>query len=316
VNASRTWTRDDIGDLAGRTAVVTGASSGIGFETARCLAAGGAHVVLACRDRDRGRQAARRIAGPAGGLSVRAELLDLADLASVRRFAGRLLERHGGIGILVNNAGVAGGPRRCTADGFEAHLGVNHLGHFALTGLLLPALLAGAGARVVTLTSSVAAQGRIDFADLNSERRYRFVAAYSQSKLAALMFALELDRRAKAAAVPLVSVAADPGIVATSLLSAKREQWGRGPRLAEAAVAIVQRLAGQPPADGCQTSVRGATDRGLRGGEYLTPDGRGHRRGAPAEMAPPRRALSPETARRLWETSAGLTGVTYSALAG
>jgi len=316
MNGSRTWTRDDIGDLTGRTAVVTGASSGIGFETARCLAAGGAHVVLACRDRDRGRQAAQRITGTARQSSVQAEVLDLADLASVRRFAGKLLQRHTGIDILVNNAGIAGGPRRNTADGFEVHLGVNHLGHFALTGLLLPALLARAGARVVSLTSSVAAQGRIDFADLNSERRYRFVAAYSQSKLATLMFALELDRRVRAGAASLVSVAVNPGIVATSLLSAKREQWGRGPRLAETAVAVVQRLVGQPPADGCQASVRGATDRGLRGGEYLTPDGRGHRRGAPVQVAPPRRALSPDTARQLWETSAGLTGVTYSALTG
>jgi NAD(P)-dependent dehydrogenase (short-subunit alcohol dehydrogenase family) len=215
---------------------------------------------------------------------------------------------------VVNNAGIAGGPRRSTADGFEAHLGINHLGHFALTGLLLPALLARPSARIVTLTSSVAAQGRINFTDLNSERRYRFITAYSQSKLANLMFAVELGRRAKAAGVPLISTAVNPGIVATSLLRRKRDQWGRGSRPAELAVAAIQHLYGQPPADGCLTSLYAATVADLRGAEYIVPDGRGHKRGNPAVGHPPLRALDPETARRLWETSTDLTGVSYSAL--
>ena len=210
--------------------------------------------------------------------------------------------------------GLAGGPRRSTADGFEAHFATNHLGHFALTGLLLPALLARPGARIVTLTSSVAAQGRINFADLNSERRYRFIAAYSQSKLANLMFAMELNRRARAAAVPLTSTAVNPGIVATSLLRPNRNQWGRGSRPAELAVAAIQRLYGQPPSDGCLTSLYAATAPDLPGGEYIVPDGRGHKRGNPAVEHPPLRALDPETARRLWETSTDLTGVSYDAL--
>jgi NAD(P)-dependent dehydrogenase (short-subunit alcohol dehydrogenase family) len=295
--------------------VVTGASGGIGLETARSLAAKGARVVLACRDLARGRQAAQQLAGTAGPPDVTAEALDLADLASVRRFADRVVRDYGGIDILVNNAGIAGGPRRSTADGFEAHFGTNHLGHFALTGLLLPALLARPGARVVTVTSSVAAQGRIDFTDLGSERRYRFIAAYSRSKLANLMFTVELDRRAKAAGATLVSTAVNPGIVATGLLSQKRSQWGRGARPAELAVAAIQRRYGQPTGDGCLTSLYAATAPGLRGGEYIVPGGRGHRRGAPVAVPPPPRALDQETARQLWEASAGLTGVGFPALA-
>ena len=315
MNDSRTWSGNDIGSLADRTAVVTGASGGIGLETARWLAAKGARVVLAGRDLTRGRQAAQQMADPASPADVTAEALDLADLGSVRRFAERVVRDYGGIDILVNNAGIAGGPRRSTVDRFEAHFGTNHLGHFALTGLLLPALLARPSARVVTVTSSVAAQGRIDFTDLNCERRYRFIAAYSRSKLANLMFALELDRRAKAAGATLVSTAVNPGIVATGLLSQKRSQWGRGARPAELAVAAIQRQYGQPPGDGCLTSLYAATAPGLRGGEYIVPGGRGHRRGAPVAVPPPPRALDQETARQLWEASAGLTGVGFTALA-
>lgn len=311
---SETWAMNGAGDLTDRTAVVTGASTGIGLETARRLAIHGARVVLACRDPDRGRRAAGLIADAGGRTDVRAEVVDLADIASVRRFADRVLQDHSGIDILVNNAGIAGGPRRLTADGFEAHLGTNHLGHFALTGLLLPALLDRPGARVVTVTSSVAAQGQIDFADLNSERRYLFVAAYSQSKLANHMFAIELDRRAKEAAVPLVSVAVNPGIVATGLLRSRQGTWGSGPRPAEMAVAAIQRLFGKQPGDGCLTSLYAATAAGLRGGEYIAPNGRGHHRGAPAPAHPPRRALDVETARKLWEISIDLTRVGYGPL--
>jgi NAD(P)-dependent dehydrogenase (short-subunit alcohol dehydrogenase family) len=311
---SEAWSSHDVGDLAGRTAVVTGASTGIGFETARCLAAHGARVVLACRDLDRGQRAAHRMTGAGASSSVHVEVLDLADLASVRRFADRVLRRYAGIDILVNNAGIAGGPHRRTSDGFEAHLGTNHLGHFTVTGLLLPALRSRPGARVVTLTSSVAAQGKIDFADLNSERRYRFTGAYAQSKLANLMFATELDRRAKEAALPLASIAVNPGIVRTSLLRSNRDQWGSAPGPAELAVTAVQRLLGQSPADGCATSLYAATALGLRGGEYIAPGSWGHKRGAPAVARLPPRALDQVTARQLWNVSADLTGVDFSGL--
>jgi NAD(P)-dependent dehydrogenase (short-subunit alcohol dehydrogenase family) len=159
-----------------------------------------------------------------------------------------------------------------------------------------------------------AGQGRIDFADMNSERRYRFVPAYSRSKLANLMFTLELDRRARAARIPLVSVAANPGIVATGLLRSRRDQWGRRPRLGELAVASVQRLFGQSSDEGCLTTLYAATAPELSGGEYVAPAGPGHRRGTPAVAPPPRQALDPDTARRLWETSVQLTGVGFTSL--
>jgi NAD(P)-dependent dehydrogenase (short-subunit alcohol dehydrogenase family) len=309
------WTADGIGDLAGRTAVVTGAATGIGLETARQLVAHGAKVVLTSRDASRGSQAAQQISSVPGRPGARAEVLELADLISVRRFADAFLRREAGLDILINNAGIAGGPHRRTADGFEAHFGTNYLGHFALTGLLLPALLARPGARVVTLASSVAARGRIDFADLNTERRYSAVAAYSRSKLACMMFAAELSRRASVAGLQLASIAANPGIVLTSLMRGKRDQWGRGPRPAELAVAAVQRLLGQAPSDGCLSSLYAATAPGLRGGEYIAPSGRGHRRGTPSPAEPPPNVLDQEAARQLWAASVGLTGVDFRALA-
>lgn len=195
------WGAPDLPDLNRRTAVVTGASGGIGCETARQLAARSAHVVLACRDQDRAARPASLIeADPPDGVPETAEP-DLASLEPVHASAGTLGERHDKLDILVNNAGIAGGPRRATADGFVAHFGVHHLGHFALTGLLLPALIR-AGGRVVTMSSGLAAQARIDFYDLQSERRYRMTSAYGQSKLAGLLFALELDRRARSSTRP------------------------------------------------------------------------------------------------------------------
>jgi len=171
-----------------------------------------------------------------------------------------------------------------------------------------------AGSPTASSSASIASQGRIDFADLNGDRHYRFVAAYSRSKLANLMFTLELDQRARAARVPLVSIAANPGIVATGLLRSRRDQWGRGSRLGELAVASAQRLFGQPADEGCLTTLYAATAPELDGGEYVAPAGPGHRRGTPAVAPPPRRALDLDTARRLWETSAQLTGVGFTAL--
>jgi NAD(P)-dependent dehydrogenase (short-subunit alcohol dehydrogenase family) len=296
----------------GKVALITGGGRGFGKAFGLALAARGAHVVLADIDGAAAASAAAEIADQGGSAS--GTVCDVADESGVAAMVDAVAAEHGGIDILVNNAGIAGGPRRSTVDGFEAHFGVNYLGHFALTGLLLPALLARPGARVVSVTSSVAAQGRIDFTDLGSERRYRFIAAYSRSKLANLMFAVELDRRAKAAGLTLVSTAVNPGIVTTSLLSQKRGQWGRGARPAELAVAALQRLLGQPPGDGCRTSLYAATAAELRGGEYIVPGGRGHRRGHPVAAPPPPRALDYETARRLWEASAALTEVTFTAL--
>jgi len=273
------WGAADIPVLSGRTAVVTGASGGIGYEIARQLAARGAHVVLACRDQDRAARAASLIGADApGGVPETAEL-DLASLESVRRFARGFGERHDKLDILVNNAGIAGGPRRVTADGFEAHFGVNHLGHFALAGLLLPALTR-AGGRVVTVSSGLAAQARIDFDDLQSERRYRMTSAYGQSKLAGLLFALELDRRAHSR-----------------------------PRGAEILVRTAQLLFAQPAALAALPALYQATDPAARADRYVGT--RRHMSGYPAVNAFPPAALSETSAARLWRISEELTGVGY-----
>jgi NAD(P)-dependent dehydrogenase (short-subunit alcohol dehydrogenase family) len=309
------WTVRAIGDLSGRTAVVTGANSGVGFETARILAEHRASVILACRDKAKGMEASQKIKRAWPGAEARYQALDLADLASVRRFAEEFLAEHDSIDILVNNAGVMGGPRRQTADGFEGHIGTNHLGHFALTGLLLPALLTRSGARVITVSSSVASRGEIDFADLQCEQRYRWLAAYAQSKLANLLFALELDRRARAARLRLASLASHPGAAGSNLLVGKEEDWGRRRRPSEVVLAMVQSVTGQPADKGALPSLYAATAPGLTGGEYVGPNGLTHLRGRPAQVSLPKRACDPGTARRLWDTSAELTGVTFDSLA-
>jgi NAD(P)-dependent dehydrogenase (short-subunit alcohol dehydrogenase family) len=306
------WSTADIPGLAGRTAVVTGASSGIGHEIARRLAAHGAHVILASRDADRAAQAARAIRAQSPAARLEARVIDLGSLPSVRRFAAELGDHHGGLDILVNNAGISGGPRRETADGFEAHFGVNYLGHFALTGLLLPALLARPGARVVTMSSGLAAQARISFDDLNSEHAYRMTSAYGQSKLAGLVFAIELGRRARAARSGLASLAAHPGAARTGLVSGKEAEWGRRRDATETLVRLVQVLLAQSAARAALPALYQATDPAADGTRYVGT--RWHLRGYPAACAFPPAALSQETATRLWEVSQELTGITYESL--
>ena len=235
------WTAKDVPDQTGRTVVVTGANSGIGFHAARVLAERGADVVLAVRDTRRGDDATGRIRSGAPEAQVEVRRLDLADLASVREFAGGLGERFGdGLDLLVNNAGVMALPHRKTADGFEMQFGTNHLGHFALTGLLLEALLRRPDPRVVTVSSGLHRRGRIDFDDLQGERSYDKWRAYSQSKLANLLFAYELQRRASAGATPLQAVAAHPGYAATNLQATGPEMAGS--RLAERITALTSRI--------------------------------------------------------------------------
>ncbi|NVI91291.1 oxidoreductase, partial [Actinomadura sp. BRA 177] len=246
----RGWTANDIPDLRGRRAVVTGANSGIGYHTALQLARHGAAVVLGCRSAERGQAAFDRIKTAAPDADLTLGTLDLADLSSVRTFAAR----HGDdpVDILVNNAGVMAIPHRSTADGFEMQFGTNHLGHFALTGLLLPALRA-ASARVVTVTSGFAWTGRLNFDDLQSERRYRKWAAYSQAKLANLIFAKELDRR-----VPeLTSVAAHPGYAATNLQQTGPKMQGN--TFMEKATGIGNTVVAQSAAAGALPSLYAAT---------------------------------------------------------
>jgi NAD(P)-dependent dehydrogenase (short-subunit alcohol dehydrogenase family) len=305
-----TWTANDIPDLDGKTAIVTGANSGLGFQAARQLAAHGADVVLACRDAGRGQAAVDRLLGDHPDAHATLAELDLADLTSVRTFAARWGERP--LDLLVNNAGVMALPRRTTADGFEMQFGTNHLGHFALTGLLLPHLLASGAPRVVTVSSMAHAIGRIRFDDLQGERRYGRWLAYGQSKLANLLFAFELDRRARRAGLCLVSAAAHPGYAATNLQTAASKMDGAG--LKTRIFELGNRIAAQTDADGALPALYAATAPDVQGGTYWGPTALFGMRGAPGPAAPTKAARDEETARRLWEVSEELTGVRFDAL--
>ncbi len=306
------WTEQDVPPQAGRIVVVTGANSGLGLNTARVLAARGAHVVLASRSAEKAADAAALIRVDTPGASLEVLPLDLADLASVRAAAERFAADHDHLDVLVNNAGVMATPHRRTADGFELQLGTNHLGHFALTGLLLASLLAAPAARVVTVSSGAHQMGRIVFDDLQAERRYRKWPAYGQSKLANLLFAYELARRADAARVPLVSAAAHPGYAATNLQAV-------GPRMAGAPIterlaAIGNRLLAQDATRGALPQLYAATMPDVRSGDYYGPDGLLEMRGWPERVSSSDRSKDEATARRLWEVSEELTGVRYDAL--
>jgi len=295
------WTSGDVPGQQGRLAVVTGANTGLGFETARVLAARGASVVLAVRDADKGKAAAARIAGAAPGATVTVQPLDLASLESVRAAAGALRARHPAIDLLINNAGVMFTPQQTTVDGFELQLGTNHLGHFALTGLLLEQMLPVPGSRVVTVSSQAHRIGaRINFGDLQSQRSYRRVAAYSQSKLANLMFTYELHRRLSGAATTTIAVAAHPGLASTELT-----------RNSPAASAALARLISQKPAMGALPTLRAATDPGVLGGQYYGPGRWLGTRGYPELAESSRQSRDTAVQRRLWTASEELTGVTF-----
>ena len=286
------WTSADIPDQTGRTIIVTGANSGLGEVTARELAAKGAHVILACRNTAKGDAAAATMSG---SREVRA--LDLADLASVRKFA----ESVEGVDVLINNAGVMALPKRATADGFESQFGTNHLGHFALTGLLLPRITE----RVVTLSSGAHRFGKIDLADPNWEnRRYQRWGAYSQSKLANLMFAYELQRRLARAGSPLRSVAAHPGYAATEL-QAKTES------IQDRVMAVGNRLLAQSAEMGALPTLYAATVSDLPGGSFVGPDGLLELVGHPKVVSSTKASRDEAVAAALWDVSQQLTGVSY-----
>jgi NAD(P)-dependent dehydrogenase (short-subunit alcohol dehydrogenase family) len=300
------WTADRIPDQSGRTAVVTGANSGLGLVTARELARKGANVILACRNVDKGAAAARECETlSAPDASVHVEELDLASLDSVRAFADRFRSSHDGLDLLINNAGVMATPRRYTADGFELQFGTNHLGHFALTGLLIGELEGRDDARVVTLSSGAHRIGRIAFDNLGGERHYFRWRAYGQSKLANLLFALELDRRLRAAGSSIKSLSAHPGYAATNLQFA-------GPPQADALVMKVgNRLLAQSDQMGALPTLYAATEPGLEGGTFVGPDGFLEQRGHPKPVAPNAAARDTEVAQRLWEVSEQMTGVRF-----
>jgi NAD(P)-dependent dehydrogenase (short-subunit alcohol dehydrogenase family) len=301
------WTTADMPDQSGRVAIVTGANSGIGLVAARELVRAGAHVVMAVRDTERGEEAATKVG--ANGSAAEVMRLDLADLASVRAFADGFAARHDGPDLLVNNAGVMALPHRRTADGFEMQFGTNHLGHFALTGLLLPGLLGQTEPRVVTISSNAHKGGRIKFDDLHGERRYMKWVAYSQSKLANVLFAFELARRARDAGTSLRSVAAHPGYAATNLQAA-------GPRMAgskvnERFMAALNRIVAQDDEHGALPTLYAATVERLPSGSYVGPNGPFEFRGHPRLTSASGRARDEQLARRLWEVSEELTGVRY-----
>ncbi|MET9707351.1 oxidoreductase [Streptomyces griseus] len=303
------WTLDDMPDLSGSTAVVTGANSGIGAVTALVLARSGARTVLACRDPERGRRAVDAVRRAAPGSDARLVRLDLADLSSVAEAAEAIAkEVDGRLDLLVNNAGVMALPHLRTADGFEMQFGTNHLGHFALTHRLLPVLGVLGPARVVTLSSLGHRIGRID---LDAERAYSKWRAYGQSKLANLLFTNELDRRARAAGRNLVALAAHPGLAATELGQA-------GPRLAgrnwAARLERASRLYTQPASAGALPVLYAATLPDAPGGSYYGPARLGETRGAPAPARSSRRARDPLMARALWDESARLTGLDADAV--
>ena len=298
------WDPARLPDQSGRTVLVTGANSGLGLHTSLELARKGARVLMTARTAVKGQEALGRVRREVPAATVELVELDLASLASVRSAAAEVAERTPQLDVLVDNAGVMAVPRSLTADGFELQLGTNHLGHFALTGLLLPQLLAAPAPRVVVVSSTAHRTGKMDFDDLMGERRYSRWGAYAQSKLANLLFARELSRRADGT---LLVAAAHPGYAATNL------QRGQGSRLLEGAMAIGNRLVAQSDAQGAWPQLYAATMPDVRPDDYWGPgffEVRGHPRRV--DRAPA--AQDDVVAHRLWQVSETLTGVAYDAL--
>lgn len=302
---ARTWTENDVPAQQDRLAVVTGANTGLGFETARVLATYGATVILAVRDVEKGRQAAGRIVEAVPGARTSVLALDLSSLESVRAAAAELHATQSRIDLLVNNAGVMHPPRQTTADGFELQFGTNHLGHFALTGLVLDLLLKARESRVVTVSSLAhRIRGRIHFDDLQWEKSYDRIGAYGQSKLANLMFTYELQRRLTGQGATTVAVAAHPGGANTNLIR-------NYPSVIRRLAPSVGPLVVQSAAMGALPTLRAATDPAVLGGQFYGPGGLGQNRGYPRVVGSNSRSHDFDAQKRLWTVSEQLTGVTY-----
>lgn len=306
------WTADELPDLTDRLIVVTGANGGLGWETSRALARHGAHVIMACRSTEKAAEAVQRVEAENVPGRVEPWVLDLASLRSIEAFAERLVGQHDELYALCNNAGVMALPRRVTADGFEMQLGTNHLGHYALTGRLLPLLLAAEGSRVVTVTSMVHRMGSIDFDDLQGERRYGKWAAYGASKLANLLFTYELQRRLSAAKAETIAVACHPGYSNTNLQHEAARLAGSA--IAGRLMAAASRVAAQSPEMGALPSLYALTAEDVQGGDFIGPGGPMQIWGYPTKVEPAASAKDPELAARLWAVSQQLTGVRYDAL--
>lgn len=302
------WTESSLPDLRGKTAVVSGANTGIGFETVRNLASGGADVVLACRNAGKAEAAARRLRQAAPGAQVRTMPLDLASLASIREAAAWLHAEYKYVDLLINNAGAAQSRFSRTEDGFETTLATNHLGPFAFTGLVLDLLLAAPEGRIVAVSSVGHQRGSIHFDDLDLVRGYSYTRAYYQSKLANLMFIYELSRQLAEAGASAIAVAAHPGL-------ARTEIWNDLPLPMRVMMSPRLRPLTSWLAQSAQVSalavVRAATDPGVRGGEYYGPGGYGQLTGTPVRVESSARSHDADAQRRLWAVSERLTGVTY-----
>jgi NAD(P)-dependent dehydrogenase (short-subunit alcohol dehydrogenase family) len=300
------WTASDIPSQKGRTAVVTG-TGGLGFEDALALARAGCEVIIAGRDPEKGATAVAKIQSDAPGANVRFERLDLASLESIADFGESLRSDRDSLDLLINNAGVMVPPKRQeTSNGFELQLGTNYLGHFALTGQLLPLLRKGKDARVVTLSSIAARDGAIDFNDLNATKSYRRMQVYSQSKLACLMFAFELQRRSEAGGWGIASIAAHPGISRTDLLHNAPGRWS--------IVGMARTFLGfllQPASQGALPTLFAATSSQAKAGAYYGPDRLGETRGYPTLSKIPQQAMDAAVASRLWGISEELTGCRF-----
>ncbi len=309
--AGSKWAAGQIPSQAGRTALITGANSGIGYRAALELARHGAHVLLGCRNYEKGQAALDRLLRETPGASAELVELDMASLASIRGFAAAFAARGIALDLLINNAGVMALPKReLTADGFERQFGTNHLGHFALTGLLMPQLLAAPAPRVVTVASLAHRNGKIDFNNLQSERSYKPWDAYGESKLANILFANELNRLAVAAHSKLLSMPVHPGVSVTNIIA--NGPGSNGPK------AMVLKLLApvimQPDAAGALPTLYAATSPEARGGEYIGPDGFMEMKGSPVVVKPKPHALDQAVGQRLWTVSEELTGVMYPPL--
>lgn len=294
------FTADDVTDQSGKTFLVTGANTGLGFETAKVLAAHGARVLLGCRSEEKATQAMEKIADSVAGADLRFVPLDQGDLASIETAAGLVAEEER-LDVLVNNAGIMMPPLQYTTDGFESQFGVNHLGTFALTSRLLPKLAETDGSRVVVTSSIAHKPGRIDFDDLGAERSYDAQTRYQQSKLANLLHMYELDRRLRAAASPTIAVACHPGIASTEL--------GRHmPKILTLAMPLV-RIAFNSPAQGAWPTLMAATSDEIEGGDYTGPTRFGETSGKAVKVSSTSRARDEELASRLWDVSVEMTGV-------
>ncbi len=302
------WTAAQMPSQTGKTVLITGANSGIGYQAALEFARHGAHVLLGCRSQAKGEAALERLHRESPGTNTELVLLDMASLRSVRAFAEAFASSGAALDVLINNAGVMALPeRQLTEDGFERQFGTNHLGHFALTGLLLPALQRAGESRVVTVASLAHRNGKMVWDDLQSERKYVPWEAYNSSKLANILFARELDRRARDKGLGLVSVAVHPGVARTNIF-----ENGPGTGSLKAKIlAVLAPLLTQDDAMGALPTEYAATAPQVKGGEYLGPDGPGEFKGYPKVVTPRPQALDQAAGQRLWQESERLTGVSY-----